>query len=93
METEKKRIEYTNGEIVVVWQPHLCIHSGVCVRMLPEVYNPQEDVYKRQVVAFGRNLQVAARGAAERVEEVAEHLRRDAVSYTHLEPLGIGTYT
>ena len=36
METEKKRIEYTNGEIVVVWQPHLCI------RMLPEVYNPQE---------------------------------------------------
>ena len=29
------------------------------------------------VVAFGRNLQVAARGAAERVEEVAEHLRRD----------------
>ena len=38
----KKRIEYTNGEIVVVWQPHLCIHSGVCVRMLPEVYNPQE---------------------------------------------------
>ena len=42
METEKKRIEYTNGEIVVVWQPHLCIHSGVCVRMLPEVYNPQE---------------------------------------------------
>ena len=35
METEKKRIEYTNGEIVVVWQPHLCIHSGVCVRMLP----------------------------------------------------------
>lgn len=42
MESEKKRIEYTNGEIVVVWQPHLCIHSGVCVRMLPEVYNPRE---------------------------------------------------
>lgn len=26
----------------MVWQPHLCIHSGVCVRMLPEVYNLQE---------------------------------------------------
>ena len=38
MEQEKKRIEYTNGEIVVVWQPHLCIHAGVCVKMLPEVY-------------------------------------------------------
>lgn len=42
MESEKKRIEYTNGEIVVVWQPHLCIHSGICVHMLPEVYNPRE---------------------------------------------------
>ena len=47
MESEKKRIEYTNGEIVVVWQPHLCIHSGVCVRMLPEVYNPQERPWVR----------------------------------------------
>ncbi|MBE5048625.1 (4Fe-4S)-binding protein [Alistipes onderdonkii] len=42
MEQEKKRIEYTNGEIVVVWQPHLCIHAGVCVKMLPEVYRPSE---------------------------------------------------
>lgn len=42
MEQKKKRIEYTNGEIVVVWQPHLCIHAGVCVKMLPEVYRPSE---------------------------------------------------
>ena len=51
METEKKRIEYTNGEIVVVWQPHLCIHSGVCVRMLTEVYNPQERPWEIQETA------------------------------------------
>lgn len=41
METVNKRIEYTNGEIVVVWQPHLCIHSGICVKTLPEVYDPK----------------------------------------------------
>ncbi len=34
--------EYTNGEITIVWQPHRCTHSGVCVRMLPGVYNPRE---------------------------------------------------
>ena len=42
METEKKRIEYNQRRDRRGWQPHLCIHSGVCVRMLPEVYNPQE---------------------------------------------------
>lgn len=34
--------EYTNGEITIVWQPAKCIHSGICVQMLPEVYNPKE---------------------------------------------------
>ena len=34
--------EYTNGELTVVWQPKLCTHSGICVRMLPQVYNPKE---------------------------------------------------
>ena len=37
-----ERKEYSNGEITIVWQPKLCIHSGVCVRTLPKVYNPQE---------------------------------------------------
>ncbi len=34
--------EYTNGELTVVWQPHKCIHSGICVKTLPEVYKPNE---------------------------------------------------
>lgn len=33
--------EYSNGEITVVWQSSKCIHAGVCVKMLPEVYNPK----------------------------------------------------
>lgn len=34
--------EYTRSEITVIWKPDLCIHSGVCVEMLPDVYNPEE---------------------------------------------------
>jgi uncharacterized Fe-S cluster protein YjdI len=32
---------YSNGEVIVVWQPHLCIHSGNCARGLPQVFNPR----------------------------------------------------
>ncbi len=34
--------EYPNGEITVVWKPELCQHAGVCVKLLPKVYNPKE---------------------------------------------------
>lgn len=32
--------EYTNGEITVVWQPTLCMHSEICYHGLVEVFNP-----------------------------------------------------
>ncbi|GAB6123336.1 (4Fe-4S)-binding protein [Dysgonomonas termitidis] len=38
----EKKIEYTNGELTIIWQPQLCQHAGVCVKMLPEVYNPKD---------------------------------------------------
>jgi len=34
--------EYTAGEITVIWQPKKCIHAAVCVKTLPQVYNPKE---------------------------------------------------
>ena len=34
--------KYTNGDLTVLWKPKLCIHSGICVQTLPEVYNPKE---------------------------------------------------
>lgn len=34
--------EYSNGEITILWQSEKCIHSGVCVKLLPNVYNPKE---------------------------------------------------
>jgi uncharacterized Fe-S cluster protein YjdI len=32
---------YSNGEITIKWQPKLCKHAGICVKMLPQVYNPK----------------------------------------------------
>lgn len=34
--------EYTNGEITIIWKPELCQHAGICVKLLPNVYNPKE---------------------------------------------------
>jgi uncharacterized Fe-S cluster protein YjdI len=32
---------YSNGEITVVWQPSLCVHSAICARGLPRVFDPR----------------------------------------------------
>ena len=37
-----QKIEYSNGELTIIWQPDLCQHSGICVKTLPQVYNPKE---------------------------------------------------
>lgn len=32
---------YSNGEITVIWQPALCVHSAICARGLPKVFDPR----------------------------------------------------
>lgn len=34
--------EYTNEEVTVVWEADKCIHSGICVKGLPNVFRPKE---------------------------------------------------
>ena len=38
-----KKVEYTNGELTIVWQPEMCQHAGICVKMLPNVYPPERE--------------------------------------------------
>ena len=40
----KKKIKktYSNDEIVVTWQPHLCTHSKKCWKGLIAVFDPRE---------------------------------------------------
>lgn len=45
MEDRSITKKYSNGEVTIVWQPAVCIHSTLCWRgegALPEVFNPQE---------------------------------------------------
>lgn len=45
MDPKNIKKEYSNGELTIVWQSGLCIHSAACWRGehgLPEVFNPRE---------------------------------------------------
>jgi len=39
---------YSNGEVTIVWQPHLCQHSGICFSGLPEVFDPRRKPWIEQ---------------------------------------------
>ncbi len=34
--------KYPNDKVNVVWKPEKCTHSGICVKLLPNVYHPKE---------------------------------------------------
>lgn len=34
--------KYRNGDVTVLWQPHLCTHSALCFRGLPAVFDPRK---------------------------------------------------
>lgn len=38
----EKIIEYSNGEVTVVWKPDKCTHSAFCAKGLPSVFKPKE---------------------------------------------------
>ncbi len=34
--------QYHNDEIIIHWKPSVCIHSALCWKNLPHVFNPRE---------------------------------------------------
>ncbi len=43
MEEQKKITKhYKKDDITIVWQPHVCIHSTICFRGLPNVFDPRK---------------------------------------------------
>lgn len=49
--------EYSNREIIVIWKPRKCIHSGICVQTLPRVYDPHAKPWITPEQASGKELQ------------------------------------
>jgi uncharacterized Fe-S cluster protein YjdI len=41
MENREIIKEYKNGDFTIVWKPATCIHSGICAKTLPQVYDPK----------------------------------------------------
>jgi len=58
MEDQEREIvkEYTNGEVTIIWRPQRCIHSGICVQSLPQVYNPAERPWVKPMNATSEEL-------------------------------------
>nr|WP_297306270.1 (4Fe-4S)-binding protein [uncultured Flavobacterium sp.] len=48
--------EYTNGEITILWKPEVCEHAGICVKILPKVYNPKEKPWMKPENATSAEL-------------------------------------
>lgn len=48
--------EYSNGEITILWKPELCIHSGICVKTLPKVYDPKSKPWLKPQNATSEEL-------------------------------------
>jgi uncharacterized Fe-S cluster protein YjdI len=34
--------KYSNGEVTIVWKPSLCIHSGICFKGAPDIFDPRK---------------------------------------------------
>ncbi|MCY1245249.1 hypothetical protein D3C87_69980 [compost metagenome] len=64
METIK---EYQKDNFTVIWKPGRCIHAGVCVKTLPEVYNPKATPWikcdKASVEALKQQIDACPSGA------------------------------
>ncbi len=63
--------KYSNGEVTVIWRPHLCIHSTICFNGLPEVFRPRERPWVR-----------IERASTKRIIEQVKQCPSGALSFT-----------
>jgi len=59
--------KYSNGEVTIVWKPHLCEHSGNCVFGLPRVFDvnrkPWIDPHAETTEAIVKQVKLCPSGA------------------------------
>lgn len=67
---DEKVLEYSNGEITVIWKPDVCIHAGECVKGSPDVFQPKERPW----------IQIERR-SSEKVMETIDKCPSGALSY------------
>ncbi|MCX2680814.1 (4Fe-4S)-binding protein [Galbibacter sp. EGI 63066] len=39
---------YPKENLSIVWEAEKCQHSGICIKLLPKVYNPRERPWIKQ---------------------------------------------
>lgn len=66
---------YSNGEITVIWQPSLCVHSGICARGLSNVFDPRRRPW---VILDGHE--------SAQIAEQVERCPSGALSYERVTP-------
>lgn len=48
--------EYKKEDITITWTPSKCQHAAVCVKTLPQVYNPKEKPWIKPENATSKEL-------------------------------------
>ncbi len=67
--------KYSNEDITVIWQPSICIHSGICARGLLDVFNPGRkpwiDLTKAETERIREQIKKCPSGALSFIEKEA----------------------
>ncbi len=48
--------EYSNGEVTVLWKPSQCIHSGICLKGLPKVFDLKQRPWVNMTAASSEEI-------------------------------------
>jgi uncharacterized Fe-S cluster protein YjdI len=65
--------EYSNGEVTIVWNPDICIHSANCFKGLSSVFNPRArpwiDIHGADSDAIRKQVALCPSGALSMKDE------------------------